>query len=113
LTRGVGEASRRPPGIRTLGTIVLALAALVVAGALVAPRADAQHKAKEGVVKSVDAASGAVTLEGGETVKTDAATKVTRDGKPAKIADLQPGDRVKYYADGDKPAAYLHAMHGG
>ena len=94
-------------------TLIVAFLAFFLGAVVAAPlhAQDKQHKkAKEGVVASVDGAT--VKLDGGATIATDDNTKVTRDGKPAKVADLQKGDKVKYFAEEGKSAAYIHAMHG-
>ncbi len=74
-----------------------------------APHAIAQHKTQEGVVASV--AGTTIKLESGADVKTDAKTKITRDGKPAKVSELQKGDRVKYALLDSGVAMYVHAEH--
>jgi hypothetical protein len=70
------------------------------------------------VVRQVDAGSLTVTargekaLGGDRVVKLAAAGKVTVNGKPAKLADLQPGDRVTVTLTADGSAA-LAITSGG
>ena len=78
-------------------------------GVLIAVPAVAQgKKAKDGVVQSVDAGAGKVTLVDGVTLATNAKTKVTRNGSPARLAELKEGDRVKYLVE-EGATVYVHA----
>jgi hypothetical protein len=91
-------------------TLFLAfLAALLGVAIAAAPgRAQEHKKALEGVVASVE--GNVVKLESGEAILTDEHTKVTRGGRPARVADLQRGDRVKYHLLESGKAMYLHAQ---
>jgi Cu/Ag efflux protein CusF len=64
-----------------------------------------------GTVKSWDAATGMLTVTGGDnkdyTFEVGATARVQLAGKPAKTADLKPGDKVNvvYDREGNKVAA--------
>jgi len=58
-------------------------------------------------VSSVDATSNTVELQKSNntsnlTLKVSTATKITLDGKPAKLADLQKGVKVNFNSLGDQ-----------
>lgn len=72
-------------------------------------KADATARAR-GVIRAVDLAAGTVAIRtrNDDTVvlKTNEATQIERNGEPARLADLQPGDRASALYD---PASHLAA----
>jgi len=55
----------------------------------------------QGKVKSVDTSKNALTLSDGKQLNLDPSLAVTKDGKPATIADIKEGDEVRAsYAPG-------------
>jgi Cu/Ag efflux protein CusF len=72
-------------------------------------RADATARAR-GVIRAVDLAAGTVAIRtrNDDTVvlKTNEATRIERNGEPARLEDLQPGDRASALYD---PASLLAA----
>lgn len=80
------------------------IAALFVSALLLSPhssifqtQADATARVR-GVIRAVDLAAGTVAIHtrSDETVvlKTDESTHIVRNGEPARLGDLQPGDRA-------------------
>ncbi len=70
--------------------IGLVLGALVILGAY----QQAEDK-MEGVVRSVDAEAGMVTLSDGKQLAVDPATRVRKDGSVASLSDIKEGDSVQ------------------
>ena len=66
----------------------LGLAALTLAAALPAV---AQSVETRGVVQRVDVASGTVYFTDGRTVRLEPGSRLTVDGRPVSLADVQPG----------------------
>lgn len=92
--------------------LAIGVLALVIGLVLAVPALAQGKKAKDGVIRGVDAAQGTIALEDGTTLATNAKTRITRNGTPARLADLRAGDRVKYHAESGV-AAYVHAEGPG
>ncbi len=50
---------------------------------------------QEGQVQSVDTAAGRITFGTGQAAETNPHTLVVKDGQPASLSDIQPGDDVR------------------
>ena len=73
-------------------------AAIAILAPLSVMMADKAEKVHDGIVVSVTADTLAMTDANGKNEhahKVDTAVAVTIDGKPAKLADLSKGDKVK------------------
>jgi hypothetical protein len=97
-----------------VATTVVALKQAEIAQAQQAEQADWQRRGVSGLVKTVDAAAGTVTIAAGSrtfTIHVTPKTVVRRyapdsikfsDAKPSTLAQIQPGDQLR--ARGDKSA---------
>jgi hypothetical protein len=70
-------------GAMALGVAVLALATV--------PAESAQPVETRGVVQRVDTAAGTVYFTDGRTVRLEPGSRLTVDGRPVTLADVQPG----------------------
>jgi hypothetical protein len=106
----VAELIRSPTMIRLLATRLF-LASMVVA-ALVVPA----HAADVYMGKVVTAGDGALVIvekDGdNEEFVVPQGTKITLDGKPAKLADLEAGDLVKVTAETKQGKLTASAIEG-
>jgi len=96
---------------RILASLGIALAVIVVART-----AAAEDKTHEGVVASASDGKLVMTDKGGKNEHThmiDLTTKVTLDGKAAKITDLKKGDSVKVTTGDAGKVSAVAAMRSG
>lgn len=106
-------------GSAPLATTVVAIKQADLAQKQRADQADWQKRGVGGIVKTVDAAAGTITISSGPrtlTIHTSAKTVVHRyspdsiqfsDAKPSTLAEIHPGDQLR--ARGDREATDVNA----